>query len=92
LHRFIIQSFGGLQLDNSIILEIANNTQPLLKVVICCCGPSHIGTKGNAKADAGTKMAFELNTSINKLPHSDFRHTLNSHNITNGSNIGTIKF
>jgi len=44
--------------------------------------PSLIGIKGNGKADAAAKWALQLNTTRNKLPHLDFRHTLKSHYVT----------
>ena len=53
---------GGLQLDNSIILEIANkytnSTNGEIPVIFCWV-PSRIGIKGNGKADAAAKRTLK---------------------------------
>jgi len=53
-----LQIIGGLQLDNSIILEIANKYTDITV-------PSHRDIKGNGKADAAAKWALQVNTTRN---------------------------
>ena len=49
-----------------------------LNNIIFCWLPSHIGIKGNEKADIAAKSAFTLNISDLKIPFTDFKPSINT--------------
>jgi ribonuclease HI len=72
-HKF--EKAGILQ-----ILEKCHALQLEGKIVQFCWVPSHVGIKGNEKADCAAKAALQLPLSVDtQIPYTDLKHTINTY-------------
>lgn len=72
-HKF--EKAGILQ-----ILEKCHAVQVQGKIVQFCWVPSHVGIKGNEKADCAAKAALQLPISTDiQIPYTDLKRTINSY-------------
>jgi kelch-like protein 2/3 len=61
------------------ILERCHNLQTTNKSVSFRWIPSHVGIRGNERADSAAKAALGLPESAIQIPHTDLRQKVNSH-------------
>ena len=68
-----------------VFLTIAN------KDIIFCCVPSHVGIKGNEKADSAAKSALDLPHAEVGVPYTDFKHLISNISFPLGKMIGMVR-
>ena len=61
------------------VLEKCHFLQSNQKTIVFWWVPSHVGIRGNEKADAAAKAALDLVTSNVKIPHTDLKHIVHTH-------------
>ena len=63
----------GMVIRRCVFLNIAK------KDIVFCWVPSHIGIKGNEKADSAAKFALDLPRAKVGLPYTDFKHLISQY-------------
>ena len=63
----------GMAIRKCVFLNIAN------KDIIFCWVPSHVGIKGNEKADSAVKSALDLPHAQVGVPYTDFKHLISQY-------------
>ena len=66
-------SLIGMAIRKCVFLNIAN------KDIIFCCVPSHVGIKGNKKADSAAKSALDLPHAQVGVPYTEFKHLISQY-------------
>ena len=76
----VLQSLHNRHIENSLILDVLlkHNELAELNRIVFCCLPSHVGIKGNEKADIAAKSALTLNISDLKIPFTDSKPSINT--------------
>ena len=91
-----LQAIHSTKLDVPMIRDIAERCHHLHtvnKIISFCWIPSHVGIRGNERADAAAKTALSLPESDIKVPHTDLRQKVNDHFIAKWQNRwNTIAF
>ena len=76
----VLQSINNCKIDNSciqyIILRLHNISH---KQIIFCWLLSHVGIRGNEKANKAAKSALSLQSSNLKLPYANFKPAINKY-------------
>ena len=77
---FVLQSLHNRHIENPLLLDVLlkHNELAELNRIVFCWLPSHVGIKGNEKADIAAKSALTLNISDPKIPFTDFKPSINA--------------
>ena len=76
----VLQSLHNRHIGNPLLLDVLvkHNDLADLNHFVLCLLPSHVGIKGNEKADISLKSALTLNISDIKIPIIDFKPCINT--------------
>ena len=76
----VLQSLHNRHIENPLLLDVLlkHNELAELNRIVFCWLPSHVGIKGNEKADIAAKSALTLNISDLKIPFTDFKPSINT--------------
>ena len=76
----VLQSLNNRHIENPLLLDVLlkHNELTELNRIVFCWLPSHVGIKGNEKADIAAKSALTLNISDLKIPFTDFKPSINT--------------
>ena len=71
----VVQSLHNRHIEKPLLLDVLLKLNDLADInhIVFCWLPSHVGIKGNEKADIATKSALTLNISDLKVPFTDFK-------------------
>ena len=73
----VLQSLHNRHIENPLLLDVLLKHNELNRIVFCWLS-SHVGIKGNEKADIAAKSALTLNISDLKIPFTDFKPSINT--------------
>ena len=76
----VFQSLHNRHIENPLLLDVVlkHNELTELNRFVFCWLPSHVGIKGNEKADIAAKSALTFNISDLKIPFTDFKPSINT--------------
>ena len=76
----VLQSLHNRHIENPLLLDVLlkHNELAELNRIVFCWLPSHVGIKGNEKADIAAKSALTHNISNLKIPFTDFKPSINT--------------
>ena len=77
----VLQSLNNRHIENPLLLDILlkHNDLAELNNIVFCWLPSHVGIKGNEKADMAAKSALTLHISDLKIPYTDIKPCINTY-------------
>ena len=77
----VLQSLNNRHIENPLLLDILlkHNDLAELNNIVFCWLPSHVGIKGNEKADIAAKSALALHISDLKIPYTDIKPCINTY-------------
>ena len=77
----VLISIKNRKQDNPLIIKLLNKHNSLsnFKTIHYCWIPSHIGIRGNEKADCAAKNALTQNIDDMKIPYTDFKPAVNKY-------------
>ena len=67
------------KIQNHLIIKLLSRLDSMSsrKEIIICWTPSHIGVRGNERADSAAKSAFDLMPDKFRIPYTDLKPTIN---------------
>ena len=76
----VLQSLHNRRIENPLLLDVLLKHNGLAErnSIVFCWLPSHVGIRGNKKADIAAKSALTLNISDLKIPFTDFKPSINT--------------
>lgn len=75
----VLTSLNNKKLENPLIIKLTNRIDSLSehKEIFICWIPSHIGIRGNERADLAAKSALNLKPDTINIPYTDFKPKIN---------------
>ena len=73
--RSVLTSLENKKLENPLIVKLLSRLDSMSnhKKIILCWIPSHIGVRGNERADSAAKSALDLNPKVISIPYTDLK-------------------
>ena len=77
----VLTSLHNRNLDNPLVVNLLERvtTISLMKTIVFCWIPSHVGIQGNEKADMAAKESLCKDIHDMKIPFTDFKHVINKY-------------
>ena len=75
----VLLSLRNKKLQNPVIIKLLSRLDSMSnrKEIIICWTPSHIGVRGNERADSAAKSALNLTPDKSRIPYTDLKPTIN---------------
>ena len=75
----VLLSLRNKRFQNPLIIELLSRLDSMSnrKEIIICWTPSHIGVRGNERADSAAKSALDLMPDKSRIPYTDLKPTIN---------------
>ena len=75
----VLLSLRNKKFQKPLIIELLSRLDSMSnrKEIIICLTPSHIGVRGNERADSAAKLALDLTPDKSRIPHTDLKPTIN---------------
>ena len=75
----VLLSLRNKKFQNPLIMKLLSRLDSMSnrKEIIICWTPSHIGVRGNIKADSTAKSALDLSPDKSRIPYTDLKPTIN---------------
>ena len=74
----VLLSLRNKKFQNPLIIKLLSRLDSMSnrKEIIKCWIPSHIGVRGNERADLATKSALDLTSDKSRIPYTDLKPTI----------------
>ena len=75
----VLLSLRNKKFQNPLIIKLLSRLDSMSysKEIIICWTPSHIGVRGNERADLAAKSALDLTPNKSRIPYTDLKPTIN---------------
>ena len=76
----VLLSLRNKKFQNPLIIKLLSRLDSMSnrKEIIICWTPSHIGVRGNERADSAAKSALDLTPDKSRIPYTDLKPTINN--------------
>ena len=87
----VLTSRKNKKLENSLIVKLLSRLVSMSshKKIILSWIPSHIGVRGNERANSAAKLALDLSPKVISIPYTDLKLTISKFLHKSGNNDGT---
>ena len=75
----VLLSLRNKKFQNPLIIKLLNRLDSMSnrKEIIICWTPSHIGVRGNERAESAAKSALDLTPDKSRIPYTNLKSTIN---------------
>ena len=75
----VLLSLRNKKIQNPLIIKLLSRLDSMSnrKEIIICWTPSHIGVRGNERADSAAKSALDVTPDESRFPYTDLKPTIN---------------